>query len=295
MSEAPAVAEQLDLLETAATRSLLDQLLSDSRLYTSGKDYKDLLDFVVRLRNFAPFNAMLLHVQKPGLTFAASARDWEERFSRHPKEGARPLLILWPFAPVALVYDVLDTEGRELPKDVAPFQAEGEIEDGHINSFIHLMGRKNILCDLVDAGDATAGRIRLAKRPADPKEKAIYKMLVNRNHMPPVQFSTIAHELGHLFLGHLGPDAHLKIPTRASMNLAQMELEAESVSYIVCTRRGVQPNSDKYLSSYVTAKTTVDAIDVYQVMRTAGQVESLLEMAAHTKFGQFSARLDISG
>jgi hypothetical protein len=57
-------------------------LLSDSRLYTKSKDYKDLLDFVIRLRNFAPFNAMLLQVQKPGLSYAASAYDWRERFGR---------------------------------------------------------------------------------------------------------------------------------------------------------------------------------------------------------------------
>lgn len=48
---------------------------------------------------------MLRQVQKPGLRFAASARDWRERFGRSPKEGARPLLILWPITPVALVYD----------------------------------------------------------------------------------------------------------------------------------------------------------------------------------------------
>lgn len=54
---------QQDLFETEAARSLLDQLLADSRLYTQSKDYKELLDFVVRLRNFAPFNAMLLQVQ----------------------------------------------------------------------------------------------------------------------------------------------------------------------------------------------------------------------------------------
>jgi hypothetical protein len=106
-----------DLFGDDATRSLLDQLLEDSRLYRTSKDYKDLLDFVVRLRNFAPFNAMLLQVQKPGLSYAASARDWRERFGRHPKEGARPLLILWPFGPVALVYDVQDTEGKPLPED----------------------------------------------------------------------------------------------------------------------------------------------------------------------------------
>src|SRR2546425_3442962 len=103
---------QQDLFETEVARSLLDQLLTDSRLYTQSKDYKELLDFVVRLRNFAPFNAMLLQVQKPGLTYAASAADWRTRFGRKPKEGARPLLILWPFAPVALVYDVMDTEGK---------------------------------------------------------------------------------------------------------------------------------------------------------------------------------------
>jgi hypothetical protein len=55
---------QPNLFETEGARSLLDQLLSDSRLYTKSTDYKDLLDFVARMRNFAPFNAMLLQVQK---------------------------------------------------------------------------------------------------------------------------------------------------------------------------------------------------------------------------------------
>src|SRR5882672_1838721 len=123
---------QQDLFENEAARSLLDQLLTDSRLYTQSKDYKALLDFVVRLRNFAPFNAMLLQVQKPGLSYAASARDWRERFERWPKEEARPLLILWPFGPVALVYDVQVTEGKELPKDVSCFYAQGPINQGCI-------------------------------------------------------------------------------------------------------------------------------------------------------------------
>lgn len=111
--------------DVAEARSLLDQLLTDSRLYTQSSDYKELLDFMVRLRNFAPFNAMLLQVQKPGLRYAASANDWWTRFRRKPKEDARPLLILWPFGPVALVYDVQDTEGKDLPEDVDSFFARG--------------------------------------------------------------------------------------------------------------------------------------------------------------------------
>ena len=41
--------QQMDLLETDAARTLLDQLLADSRLYRTGKDYQALLDFVIRL------------------------------------------------------------------------------------------------------------------------------------------------------------------------------------------------------------------------------------------------------
>ena len=52
------VSEQQVLFETEEVRSLLDQLLADSRLYTRSVEYKGLLDFVVRLRNFAPFNAI---------------------------------------------------------------------------------------------------------------------------------------------------------------------------------------------------------------------------------------------
>ena len=48
-----------EILEYARARSRLDRLLSDSKLYTSGTDYRRLLDFVVRVREFAPFNAVL--------------------------------------------------------------------------------------------------------------------------------------------------------------------------------------------------------------------------------------------
>lgn len=282
--------EQLDIFETHSARSLLDQLLTDSRLYTQSKDYKELLDFVVRLRNFAPFNAMLLHVQKPGLSFAASAEDWRDRFGRRPKTGARPLLILWPFGPVALVYDVQDTEGKDLPKDVACFSAQGAIDQDRIAAFIGLVSRKSIECHMIDAGDAGAGSIRVIKRPADPKDATVYRILINRNHFPPIQFATIAHELAHLFLGHFGPDRALGVPGRPRMDHAQIEFEAESVSYLVCARNRVDSRSQTYLSKYVTEKTTIDNIDIYQVMRAAGQLESLLGLTAHTMFSKPAGR-----
>lgn len=235
---------QLSLFEADATRSLLDQLISDSKLYTQSKDYKDLLDFVIRLRNFAPFNAMLLQVQKPGLSYAASARDWCERFGRKPKEGARPLLILWPFGPVALVYDVMDTEGKDLPEDVASFFAHGPIDGIQLAAFKPRIEKKNIDWRYVDAGDKNAGAIRVIERATTKEETTRYRMIVNRNHSPAVQFATITHELGHMFLGHLGPDKKLNVPERPITTHSQRELEAESVAYIVCERNGIKSKSE---------------------------------------------------
>jgi hypothetical protein len=147
-----------------------------------------------------------------------------------------------------------------------------------------LMGRKVIECRMVDAGDGGAGSIRVIKRAVNPKEATLYRKLINRNHAAVVQFATVAHELGHLFLGHLGPDKALGVPERASMNHGQIELEAESVAYLVCARNKVKSKSETYLSKYVTENTTIDNIDVYQVMRAAGQVEALLGLTAHTKY-----------
>ena len=80
--------------KVAYERNLLDQLLIDSRLYRTSREFQELLDFTIRLRNMAPFNAMLLQIQKPGLRFAASQHDWMNRFNCTIKDRGRPLLIM---------------------------------------------------------------------------------------------------------------------------------------------------------------------------------------------------------
>jgi len=270
--------------ETEKTRNILNQLLTDSRLYRQSKDYKDLLDFVVRLRNFAPFNAMLLQIQKPGLSYAASASDWWERFQRKPKPNVRPLLILWPFGPVALVYDVMDTEGKQLPEDVAVFYARGPINDNRILSFIPKMMAKHIEVCWMDAGDKKAGAIRVIKRADKDSKYNYYRMDINRNHEAVTKFVTLTHELGHLFLGHLGPDSSLHVPERPMLRHQQIELEAESVAYMVCARNRVKSKSEAYLKNYVDNNTTIDNLDVYNIMRAAGQIETMLGLTENTKF-----------
>ena len=101
-----------------------------------------------------------LNLQKPGLRFAASQYDWKNRFQREVKEGSRPLLILWPFGPVALVYDIADTEGKPLPDSVQhAFRAIGGLPENYINKFIPLLLKNGIELKLINYGDANAGHI----------------------------------------------------------------------------------------------------------------------------------------
>jgi hypothetical protein len=245
---------------------------------------------VTRLRNVAPFNALLLQVQKPGITYVASARDWFERFGRRIKDESRPLLILWPFGPVATVYDVQDTYDQNkpeqigLPADIAAFFASGEMTEATFSRFPTLLACKSIDIVWTDHGDAKAGSIRVVQW-GDKDRPTTYSMTLNQNHPVPTRFATLAHELGHLFLGHLGEDRNLGIRECRVANHGQREIEAESVAYVVCERNGVKPASHTYLSSFVNREIDASHLDLYRIMHAAGQIETILKLSRHTKFG----------
>jgi hypothetical protein len=275
--------------EADSGRQLLQTLLKNSRLYCSCTNYKELLDFVTKLRNFAPFNAMLLQIQKPGMQYAASSDDWAKIFNRSVKEGARPLLILWPFAPVALVYDVEDTAGAPLPEDVlSPFRASGIITQNRMTEYAGRLFSKGIDVGTIDCGPGLAGHIHsleVGHASSNRAEKPSYRIRINAHHDVNTQFATLIHELAHLYLGHLGADVNLKIPSRARRSNEQTEFEAESVSYIICKRSGVDSASEVYLSGYLTSHTRIEEVDVLAILTAAGKIEAVLGLACHTTFG----------
>jgi hypothetical protein len=287
-------------VEADVEKSLLAELLEKSRAYHGTREFKELLDFAVRLRNFAPFNGFLLHLQRPGLRFAASAYDWQERYGRAIKEGACPLIILWPFGPVALVYDLMDTEGPPLPAAVArAFFATGNIDEARMKRFAAVLASKGIDLQFIAYGDGLAGFVAageamplaVVRQSKSEKEKPDYRVRVNARHGPNVQFATLAHELAHLYLGHLGKDRYLGIPGRSEVKHDQRELEAEAVSYLVCLRNGVSSRAEQYLADYVRRQTTVDAMDLDAILRSAGQIEAVLKLGGLTGFGPKKSRV----
>ena len=265
-------------------RNLLTALLAESSLYHTSKEFKELIEFTGRLRNVAPFNAMLLHIQRPGAQYVATAYDWRNRFGRTIIEDTRPLLILYPFGPVALVHDVADTKGDPLPDIVLnPFPAIGKMTEGVLKGFLARLERRRVEIRNAEFGAGMAGRIRKFKKVSAPlpgektaRVNITYQLTLNSKHDPNQQFTTIVHELAHLFLGHLGDDDKLKIKVRLGLPHGKQEIEAEAAAYLVCKRNGIEARPQGYLHSYMGGNDPAHYPDLYAVMKAVGLIETLL-------------------
>ena len=260
-------------------RAVIDQLIAATRLYNSSDAIRELEDFTVRLRAFAPFNALLLHIQRPGLTHAATARDWKRRFDCEPKEGARPLVILRVMGPADFVFDIQDIQGREdLPVDAAfTFPTYDDLDDRGFDQFMRELRGERIEVREFEAGDGHAGWIK-PLLPSDTRTgKNSYRLAYNRKHPAPTRFVTVAHELAHLYLGHLGPDRGRGVPDRRWTDGVLREVEAEMTAYLVAKRNGLKPKSESYLADYQGA---FDDLDLYGIFRAANAVETALGISA---------------
>src|SRR2546429_183103 len=88
----------------------LDDLVARALAYRSGPELKALFDFIEKFPYIAPYNAMLLHVQNPGLRYVLRPKVWQQRYRRRIRPGARPYVILQTMGPVSFVFDLSDTE-----------------------------------------------------------------------------------------------------------------------------------------------------------------------------------------
>jgi hypothetical protein len=156
------------------------------------------------------------------------------------------------------------------------------MSDERMNDVLMRLRRKEVQVEFREYGDGFSGRIR--RLGVSPRSwRPTYEVLINANHDTAARFAALAHELAHLHLGHLGSDRELGLRDRSRLSVAQAEIEAEAVAYIVCHRNGITIPSASYLSRFVGL--TECCPDLYQIMRAAGQVEELLGLTASASFG----------
>ncbi len=86
--------------------SSIDSLLQQSREYRGSDKFAEMIAFMGKFREYAPFNNMLVRLQNPACSFFATESHWRKKFRASLKDDARPMLILAPMRPVMLVYDL---------------------------------------------------------------------------------------------------------------------------------------------------------------------------------------------
>ena len=285
------------------TKNALDQLFSLTIHYRSSQAYFDLLVFISKFRFYSPFNAFLIHTQKRGAAYVATPQRWLYDYGRSIMPNAQPIVILQPMGPVMFVFDVSETEEIQSAKNVKslpiaienPFGVHaGKLQNNQLERVIENAKRDGVRITMTSDGSQSAGLIRWARiiqpvgsqnvlsgyqknrKPLFAPVTVKYEMLVNANgQSPEAQYATIAHELAHLYCGHLGtPDIKLW-PDRQRLNHVTEEFEAESVSFMVCQRQGIQTTSPEYLSQFVKDHADIPAISMESVMKAAGLIESM--------------------
>ncbi len=265
----------------------LDKLFIEIGTYRKSSEFKELLDFIKKFPHIAPYNAMLIHIQKPGSQYVASANEWSRRFKRFINPGARPLVILRPFGPVAFVFELGDTHGNSpFPSELLnPFRVEGEIHDGIFNNLIKNLKTDGISYTEADHGTSSAGFIQINQSKHEEKitrtnkeiwVKILYNMVVNRTHPKETRFATILHELGHIYCGHLGTPNQKWWDDRHYIDKNAKEFEAESVCWLVCERLGVKNPSAEYLSGYLDEKEQIPNISVDTVLKSVAIIEAMI-------------------
>lgn len=255
----------------------------------------DLLEFVRGFPTIAPYNAALIGIQRPGSRFALPAREWRKRYGRRIRPGANPLVILKPFGPVEFVYDVSDVDGDPLPKEIIdPFASSGPVTEEGFARFVRALPAAGIAFAQGERGPESAGVLERLRTPRTERvgtadHEILFHLVVNRDHDVNARFATVAHELGHLYCGHLGeltrPASHaggsavqartVVVKDRSSLEHATRECEAEAVSWLVCGRIGINSSAGDYLGDLLGGASKTPPVSLEAILGAVRRVESL--------------------
>ena len=309
--------------EELADAQSLDALYQRARDLHTTEGYRSFLDFIARLPQYAPFNCALLHIQRPGASYFATQTQWKRDLGRHIEAGARPCVILQPFGPVLFVFAAEDTlpgeDGEELPEHITnPFAVDGDLSPAvWQRTCAHCEEQERVKIQF-DPQLAQGHGGSIAPNGPRFKVPALHTHVITlQGHNPTQraaatgtsptslqeQYGILAHELAHLFCGHLGATDGDWWPHRMRLSKAQKEIEAESVAYLVCRRAGLHSISERYLQWHIlraeagegstsqndsSHSTLLSKVSLDVILKAAGYIERMGQTG-------FSSKRDFSG
>lgn len=262
---------------------IMDKLEKGVHDLFNSENYKNYLSTMAKFHTYSFNNTLLIAMQRPDATLVAGYHAWNRNFGRYVKKGAKGIKIISPvvkkkeeqekdnmipvLAPgqtmedykilhpdkkpeyysagfkVATVFDVSDTDGKELP-------AVGVSElSGHVDDYEKMISAlKSISIVPIEFGSIESGA------------KGFYSMadkkIVVQDNMSEVQtIKTLIHEQVHSRLDDREKIAAEGLEKRSRSDAEQI---AESVAFTVCQHYGIDTSdySFGYIASWSQGKDT---------------------------------------
>jgi hypothetical protein len=262
----------------------VDALFQEALHATGPSAFVEFVDFVDRFNRLSVFNALLVRVQRPGATAVGSRYQWR-RIGRSVTPDAVPIVILQPFGPVEFTYDLQDTSGDPIPGgDYDPFFVAGRVPVSEWDRTLRAATKCSVTVELTaNYGGALAGTAaHILPEGRDARTdfsgpNGRWRIRVNSRLSIEARFATLAHELGHIYCGHLGKGTKDQWPDRRGcLTESQEEIEAEAVAWVVCRRARITTNSAEYLRPHLTVD-ALSKISMFAILAAAHRVEARSE------------------
>ena len=259
-------------------KELTDKLEQGLKEVFESDNYKNYLNTMAKFHNYSINNTLLINQQKPDATLVAGYDSWVRNFDRHVKKGERGINIIAP-APFKTERDVPiinpETGQPILKKDGTPYTEKKEVTIPYFKitrvfdisqtegKELPTIGVNELLKDVDGAKDFIESLKKVSPIPIEFGEtngdsKGFYspvdnKIVVKDGMSDAQTIKTMVHEISH---------AKLHNPDRAEENAGKskgtIEMEAESIAYIVCQHFGIDTSdySFGYIAGWSEGKET---------------------------------------
>lgn len=233
--------------------------------------YRNYLRTMSRFHNYSLNNQALIHLQRPDATLVAGYNRWRDKFSRHVLRGEKGITIIAPtpykkkieqekldpdtklpildadgkviteekeieipmFRPVK-VFDYAQTDGKPLPERVASPVANltGSVEN--YEAFMEALRRSS----------PVPVEVKPMSADVDGYFSPKFQSITLREGMSEVQtVSAAVHEIAHAKLHNYGLQ---QAAERKAKSRNTEEVEAESISFMVCAYFGIETGANSF-------------------------------------------------
>ena len=183
------------------------------------------------------------------------------------------MLILAPMHPVMLVYELDQTEGEPVPKELLEFaQFEGNWDPKYLDRLQESAAKRDqIRIDFKKLSSSHGGFATTGMARQDCKVRiAIHDGLDSAS-----RFGVLCHELAHIYLGHLGGDRDGWWPGRCGLTHKTVEIEAETVAYLVTARLGLSGSSAAYVCRHLGNGPVPNSVSLDLIAKVAARIEDM--------------------